>query len=47
MHALRQYKDGTRSGNVMTAFAATLSEADMKMLAAFYASQDGVETLEE
>ena len=47
VHALRQYKDGTRSGNVMTAFAATLSEADMKMLAAFYASQDGVETLEE
>jgi len=46
VHALQQYKDGTRSGNVMTAFAATLSEADMKMLAAFYASQDGVETLE-
>jgi len=47
VHALQQYKDGTRVGNVMSAFAAALSEADMKMLAAFYASQDGVETLEK
>lgn len=47
VHAMQQYKDGTRSGNVMSAFAATLTEADMKMLADFYASQDGVETLEQ
>lgn len=46
VYALKQYKDGSRSGNVMSAFATTLSEADMEMLAAFYASQDGVETLE-
>lgn len=46
VYALKQYKDGSRSGNVMSAFATTLSEADMKMLAEFYASQDGVETLE-
>jgi cytochrome c553 len=46
VYALKQYKDGTRSGNVMTAFAATLSEADIEMLAKFYASQDGVETLD-
>ncbi|MDH3441405.1 MAG: c-type cytochrome [Gammaproteobacteria bacterium] len=47
VHALQQYKDGSRSGNVMSAFAATLSDADMKMLAAFYASQDGVKTLKQ
>jgi len=46
VYALRQYKDGTRSGNVMTAFAATLSDADIEMLAEFYAAQDGVETLD-
>ena len=46
VHALNQYKDGTRSGNVMSAFAATLSDADIEMLAKFYASQDGVETLD-
>lgn len=47
VYALQQYKDGSRSGNVMSAFAATLSEADMEMLAAFYAAQDGVETLDQ
>jgi cytochrome c553 len=47
VHALNQYKDGTRSGNVMTAFAATLTDADMKLIAGFYASQDGVKTLDE
>ena len=46
VHALNQYKDGTRSGNVMNAFAATLGDADIEMLAKFYASQDGVETLD-
>jgi cytochrome c553 len=45
VHALKQYKDGSRTGNVMAAFAATLSEADIEMLAEFYAAQDGVETL--
>lgn len=46
VHALGQYKDGSRSGNVMTAFAATLSEADMKLLATIYASQEGLQTLD-
>jgi cytochrome c553 len=46
IHALQQYKDGTRSGNVMGAFAATLSEADMELIAGFYADQDGVKTLD-
>jgi cytochrome c553 len=47
VHALGQYKDGTRSGNVMAAFAANLSDAEMELIAAFYASQDGVSTLDE
>jgi len=47
VHALQQYRDGTRSGNVMNAFAATLSDADMKRIAGFYASQTGVRTLDE
>lgn len=47
VHALEQYKDGTRSGNVMSAFAATLTEADMAMIADFYAAQDGLETLKK
>ncbi len=47
VHALRQYKDGTRSGNVMAAFAANLSAADMELIASFYAAQEGVTTLNE
>jgi len=46
VHALQQYQDGTRSGNVMTASAATLTEADMALIAGFYALQEGVETLD-
>lgn len=45
-HALYQYQDGTRGGNVMTAFAISLSEADIEAIADFYASMDGLETLE-
>ena len=46
VQALKQYKDGTRTGTVMNAFAAQLSDADMKLIAGFYASQDGLETLD-
>lgn len=46
VHAMRQYKDGTRSGNVMVAFAATLSEAEIEIISDFYAGMDGLETLE-
>ena len=46
-YALRQYKDGTRPGNVMSAFAATLTESDIAMIADYYASQDGVKTLQQ
>lgn len=43
-HALREYRDGTRSGNVMAAFAAPLSDDDIDSLARFYAMQDGLHT---
>lgn len=45
-YALEQYRDGSRSGTVMSAFATSLSDADIAMLAAYYASLDGLETLE-
>jgi cytochrome c553 len=44
-HALHAYKDGTRTGSVMNAFAATLSDADIELLAKFYSSQEGLRTL--
>lgn len=46
-YALHQYKDGTRSGTVMSAFAASLSDADIAQLAKFYSSQDGLKTLQQ
>jgi cytochrome c553 len=46
VHALNSYKEGARSGNVMNAFAANLSDADIKLLASYYASQDGLKTLQ-
>ena len=47
VHALKQYKNGERPGNVMNAFATSLSDADMEMLAAFYAAREGVYTPEK
>jgi cytochrome c553 len=47
VHALKQYRDGTRGANVMAAFATTLSDADMALIAGFYASQEGLQTLDE
>lgn len=46
-HALGQYKETARGQNVMNAFAAGLAPADMKRIAAFYASRDGLTTLED
>jgi cytochrome c553 len=46
-HALHQYKDGSRSGTVMSAFVASLSDADIAALAKFYGSQDGLTTLQK
>lgn len=47
VHAMRQYKDGTRTGNVMVAFAAALTDAEIEVIADFYAAMDGLETLEQ
>ena len=43
-HALRQYRDGSRSGTVMSAFAATLSDEDIGKLALFYSRMSGLHT---
>ena len=43
-HALKQYRDGSRSGTVMSAFAASLSDADIESLAFFYSRQTGLYT---
>lgn len=47
VHALKQYKNGERPGNVMNAFATSLSDADMQRLAEFYAERDGLYTPEK
>lgn len=44
VHALNQYRDGRRSGTVMIAFAATLSDEDIESLATFYSKQAGLHT---
>lgn len=43
--ALRQYRDGERGTTVMSGFAAPLSEDDIKRLAEFYSSQEGLQTV--
>lgn len=45
-YALLQYKDGARPGTVMSAFVVALSDADIVLLAAYYARTDGLQTLE-
>jgi len=46
VHALRQYKSGARANNVMTAFAANLSDEDIAAIARVYSRQDGLYTPE-
>lgn len=43
--ALRRYKSGARENPVMAGMVADLSEQDMRDLAAFYASQEGLGTV--
>jgi cytochrome c553 len=43
-HALAQYRDGTRGGTVMSAFAMQLSDADISNLAMFFGRQSGLTT---
>ena len=42
--ALEQYRDGTRTDVVMAPLAAQLTDDDVKLLAKYYASLDGLET---
>lgn len=44
VHALKQYRDGKRSGNVMNAFAGNLSDQDMARIARFYSRREGLTT---
>jgi cytochrome c553 len=41
VHALRAYKSGERDNAIMAGFMATLSDRDIRDLAAFYARQKG------
>jgi len=41
VHALRAYRSGERNNAIMAGFVATLSDADINDLAAFYAAQSG------
>jgi len=43
-HALHQYRSGERNNAIMSGFASQLSDADIKLLAGFYASLDGLVT---
>ena len=44
MHALNQYRDGSRKDPVMSPMAAPLTDEDVKLLAKFYSSLKGLET---
>jgi len=46
VHALNQYRDGTRKDPLMSPMAAPLSEDDVASLALFYSGQEGLETTE-
>ena len=44
IHALNEYKNGKRPGNVMTAFAAALTDDDMEAIAKIWSRQEGLYT---
>lgn len=46
VHALNQYRDGTRTDAVMSQMAISLSDADVELLARYYAELEGLETTE-
>lgn len=46
VHALNQYRDGERKDPVMAPLVAALSDADVALLARYYARLDGLETTE-
>lgn len=43
-HALKQYRDGTRTDPVMMPMAAALTDADVKILAEYFSSLEGLVT---
>ena len=43
--ALKDYRDGSRSNPLMSGFATNLSDPDIEDLAAWFASQEGLEVL--
>ena len=42
LHSLKSYKNGDRKNPIMAGIVAALSEEEMKNVAAFYASQNGL-----
>ena len=46
-HALHAYRDGTRSGTVMSAFVVALTDEDIEAIAMHYSAQDGLTTLDQ
>lgn len=44
VHALNQYRDGSRSNAVMMPMAAALTDEDVKVLAAYYSGLEGLVT---
>jgi cytochrome c553 len=44
LHALKQYRDGTRKDPVMAPIVAALSDDDVALLAKYYARLDGLQT---
>ena len=45
VHALNQYRDGTRENAIMAPLVAALTDADVAVLAKYYSRLDGLETL--
>lgn len=45
VHSLKAYRSGDREHAVMASFASDLSDQDIRDLAAWYASQEGLKTL--
>jgi cytochrome c553 len=44
VHALNQYRDGTRKDPVMAPMAAALTDGDVALIAKYYSRLDGLET---
>ena len=44
VRALNQYRDGTRKEATMTQTAATLTDTEIKRIARYYSSLEGLET---